>query len=204
MAPKRTIYLLRHGETEQEGDRRLIGQLDVPLNETGFRQARWWRQELSSVSFERCCCSDLLRSLQTADTLAGLCRGPVEVLPPLREIHLGEWQGLSTAEIQSRFPGEWERRGKDFVSFRPRGGESFSDLVDRAIPVFEQILDRLTGKTLIVAHAGVNRVILCRVLGMPLANLFRLGQGFGALNIIDCSQAGAQLSALNQLPPVTQ
>jgi hypothetical protein len=42
------------------------------------------------------------------------------------------------------------------------------------------------------------------VLGMPLANLFRLGQGFGALNIIDCSQGGAQLSALNQLPPVTR
>ena len=202
MTMNRTIYLLRHGEIDLHGSRPLIGQSDVPLNETGFRQARWWREELSTVPFDRCYCSSLLRSRQTAETLAGLSQHPVEILPQLREIHLGAWEGLSMAEIHSRFPGEWERRGQDLACFRPQEGESFSDLSARVLPALERILDRLRGNAIILAHAGVNRVILCRVLGMPLANLFRLGQGFGALNMIDCIQERLQLTALNLLPRV--
>lgn len=194
------IYLLRHGEVDLHGSKCLIGQADLPLNETGFRQARWWRKELASVCFEHCCCSNLLRSRQTADTLSGLSQHPAEVLPERSEIHLGAWEGLSMDEIHSRFPGEWERRGQDLASFRPLGGESFSDLSARVLPALESILDRLRGNAIIVAHAGVNRVILCHVLGMPIANLFRLGQGFSALNIIDSSHGGLQLAALNLLP----
>ncbi len=125
----------------------------------------------------------------------------VEILPALREIHLGEWQGCTRAEIGSRFPGEWEKRGRDLAGYRPPGGESFEDLRARVVPAFEDIRKTLSGNALIVSHAGVNRVILCHVLGMPLSNLFRLDQATGSLNILHFREKEPRLKALNRVPP---
>ena len=171
------------------------------MTERGLRQARWWGAELALVPFEQCYCSDLIRARQTAVILAASLQCEVEVLTALREINLGEWDGLSRAEVCSRFPGEWEKRGRDLAGYRPQGGESFDDLAARVLPVFEHIRQGLSGNALIVAHAGVNRVILCRVLGMPLHNLFRLEQGPGALSILHLHDEELRLAALNRLPP---
>jgi probable phosphoglycerate mutase len=71
------------------------------------------------------------------------------------------------------------------------------------VPVFEEIARQNKGSVLIVAHAGVNRVILCHVLGMPLANLFRLDQDYGALNMIDCKEKQMRVKAINVRPAWT-
>jgi len=191
------IYLLRHGEIEQGEKRRFIGQADLPLNENGLHQARLWQEKLKAELFERIYSSDLNRARQTALIIAGHHQGKVQLLPALREINLGEWEGLPVAEAQARFPAEWQRREKDLVSFRPPGGESFRDLAVRIGPVFNRIVQELGGDILIVAHAGVNRVILCQVLGMDLANLFRLGQDYGSLNLIEPDKDDWRVVAMN-------
>lgn len=119
------IYLLRHGEIEGEGDKRLIGRTDVPLSETGQSQARWWRTALEHVRFRRVYCSDLVRAHQTAEILAARGTRSVTVVPELREINLGRWDGLTAEQVKTRFPGEWEERGLNFAEYRPIGGESF-------------------------------------------------------------------------------
>ena len=106
-------------------------------------------------------------------------------------------KGSPAAEAQARFPAEWQRREKDLVTFRPPGGESFRDLAVRIEPVFNQMVQAPEGDILIVAHAGVNRVILCRVLGMDLANLFRLGQDYGSLNLLEPKKDEWRLVAMN-------
>ncbi len=191
------IYLLRHGEIELQDKKRFIGQTDLPLNQNGLHQAHYWHQELSPVLFSRIYCSDLKRSYDTARIIAGLGQEDIHAMPQLREIHLGEWEGLSMLEMQTEFPEKWKKRGEDIVSYCPERGESFADLHDRAVPFFEQIVRELKGDVLIVAHGGVNRVILCHVLGMPLENLFRLGQDYGSLNIIDCNRTPMQITAMN-------
>lgn len=201
MQSNRMIYLLRHGETESRGEKRLLGQADMPLSERGLRQARWWSEELARVPFERCWCSALARARRTAEILAESLQCALEVLPDLREIDLGEWDGCSRSEIGFRFPGEWEKRGREMASYRPPGGESFEDLAARVVPAFERIRKGLSGNALIVAHAGVNRVILCHVLGMPAGHLFRLEQGPGSLSILRLGEQEDSLTALNRLPP---
>lgn len=84
---------------------------------------------------------------------------------------------------------------------RPPGGESFRDLQARVWPVFEAIARRICGPTLMVTHAGVIRVLLCRLLGMPLENLFCIGQTHGALNIIALRQEGRRIQAMNLRSP---
>jgi probable phosphoglycerate mutase len=191
------IYLLRHGEIEQSEERRFVGQADLPLNENGLHQALSWQQKLKAGLFEKIYASDLSRTRQTALIIAGHHQGKVQLLPALREINLGEWEGLSVAEVQARYPEEWQSREKDLVTFRPPGGESFRDLAVRIGQVFSQIVQELEGDILIVAHAGVNRVILCQVLGLDLANLFRLGQDYGSLNLIECNKDDWQVVAMN-------
>ena len=90
--------------------------------------------------------------------------------------------------------------GQILMSTRPADGESFLDLRTRALPLFKEIVAQTETPVLIVGHAGVNRVILCDLLGIPLKNLFRLGQDYGALNIIDSTAADLRLRIMNMCP----
>ena len=199
-----TVYLMCHGDSRQDDVRRYIGQTDLLLNQTGVEQAKYWQRRLSSVSLYRIYCSNLVRSLETARIIAQDREIPVRPLPELREINLGAWEGLSVTEVRQRFPGEYERRGEDFPDYRPPNGESFSDLRRRIVPVFERIVSEMEGNVLIVGHAGVNRTILCHVLGMPLANLFRLEQQPGSLSIIVRKGTTFRLRGINILPPTQE
>ncbi len=199
--PTGEIYLLRHGAIQsKEEPKRYIGQIDVPLNAIGMRQARQWAGYFATMAFDRICCSDLTRSRQTADMIAAGREIEIEPLPVLREIYLGRWDGLSYAAVKKGNPQQFHSRGDDIAGYRPPGGESFRDLARRVWPAFQQLASRPIGKTLIVGHAGVNRVILCRVLGLPLANLFRIGQEYGALNILSKRPEGWRVQVLNLVP----
>ncbi|MBI5571132.1 MAG: histidine phosphatase family protein [Desulfomonile tiedjei] len=182
---KREIYLLRHGEIDRNYETRFVGHIDLALTENGVLQAQRWQSVLAGCAFGTIYCSDLMRSLRTAQIIADGTNSRVQVARPLREINLGEWDGLARDDVRARFPNAWRQRGEDFEGYRPPGGESFSDLSARVVPFFEQVVRRANGRELIVGHAGVNRVILCHVLGLPLANLLRIGQDYGCLNIIE-------------------
>jgi len=93
--------------------------------------------------------------------------------------------------------GEYEKRGADMVYYRPPAGECFADVAARVIPLFEEIVRYSSGNLLIVGHAGVNKVILCHILGMPLENLFRLRQDYSCLNVIDCGREKMRLREMN-------
>ena len=134
------ICLLRHGEIDLNGKKRYVGQVDLPLTQKGESQARWWQQALADSPLSRIYCSDLMRSWQTAQIIAGFRPVRVQVMPQLREIDLGEWDGLCVDEVKNRFPEEWQRRGQDLVNYRPPGGESFADVHARVVPLFEQIV----------------------------------------------------------------
>ena len=93
---------------------------------------------------------------------------------------------LPRREVAERQPAEYEQRGRDIENFRPPGGESFGDLAARVLSFWESVIEGSgPGTIAIAAHAGVNRVILCHVLGMPLRNLFRLGQCPGCVDVIE-------------------
>jgi alpha-ribazole phosphatase len=194
------VYLFRHGEITHDGTTRLIGQTDVPLNETGRNQARWWCRVLEPVAFRQVYCSDLVRSRETAEIMAGNSPASITVLPWLREIDLGQWDGMTREEVNVRFPGEWDTRGRNMSEYRPASGESFADLAARVVPAFETLTRHAEDLIVIVGHAGVNRVVLCHILGMPLHHLFRVRQDYGVLNIIDVTGDSSQVSLMNLRP----
>ena len=88
--------------------------------------------------------------------------------------------------ISERYPEQLNGRFQDLANFRIPAGESLGDMRDRVVPRLQQLVAAHPGESLaLVAHAGVNRVILCHALSLPLENIFRLDQNYGCLNIID-------------------
>ena len=192
-----TVYLMRHGDIRQDNVKRYIGQADIALNALGRAQAMSWRKELAGIPLRRIYCSDLSRSHETACIIAEGRTAPVQPLSKLREINLGAWDGQAIDNVRSLYMGEYEKRGADMVYYRPPAGECFADVAARVIPLFEEIVRNSSGNLLIVGHAGVNKVILCHILGMPLENLFRLRQDYGCLNVIDCGRDNTRLREIN-------
>jgi broad specificity phosphatase PhoE len=192
------IYLIRHGEITQSSPRRFVGQTNLLLTDRGRKQMRQVADYFVGKGVSRLLCSPLLRCVESAE-IVGLTLGlRPEVVPDLREIGLGQWEGLTVEEVRERFPGDYEARGRDLAGFRPEGGESFADVERRAWPAFEALSDFISPQA-IVAHGGVNRVLLCSILGMPLENLFRLGQDYGCVNVVRTGRDGFCVEAMNFL-----
>jgi broad specificity phosphatase PhoE len=169
------ILLARHGETEWSRDRRHTGRTDIPLTETGRREAAMLRDSLSDRSFGRVLSSPLSRALDTCRG-AGL-GGDAEVSDDLCEWDYGEYEGIITAEIRRGRPG-WSlwRDGCP-------GGETAADVGRRADRVIASLAG-LEGDAALFAHGHVLRVLTARWLG--------LGPEAGALFKLDT----ATLSAL--------
>ncbi|AJQ26429.1 alpha-ribazole phosphatase [Pelosinus fermentans JBW45] len=195
----RTVYLIRHGKIKfEDNQRRYIGQLDLPLSLEGIQQAQCLETILKDIDIGKVYCSDLLRSQQTAQIIAGNKAIPVIVRKDLREIHMGNWEGRTFSHIVKEYPEEFKARGADIGYYRVAGGESFADCYKRVIDAFHEIMNSSSGTILLVGHAGVNRLLLCYVLGMPLANLFRMNQDYGSLNIIATRKSGWQVKLVNE------
>jgi broad specificity phosphatase PhoE/CTP:molybdopterin cytidylyltransferase MocA len=182
---RRVIYLVRHGAIQSPADpRRFIGQVDLPLNAEGFRQAEQLAEALEDVPLSAVFCSDLKRAVDTAQIIAKPHQFSCIPRRDLREISLGLWEGLTFDEVRSQHPEEFRARGFDIVHYRPPQGESFLDCALRFIPAFYEILNSTRGNILIVGHAGVNRIILSQALCRSLEGLFGIDQEYGCLNIL--------------------
>ena len=194
------LYLVRHGAIISVAGKSFIGQLEAPLSEEGVEQAWALRNWLEPVTFSRVLASDLSRSRRTAMIVAGCSADRVDALPALREINLGEWEGITFDEIRRRFPEDYAARGRDMENWRPPGGESFSDCRARAQTALAEIVAASHGNVLLAGHAGVNRLILCSVLGIPVKNLHCIGQNYGCVNVIEFGPERTRVQLLNYTP----
>lgn len=177
-----TLHLLRHGALPPNPDHRFIGQQDLPLSDEGKRQARFWQREFSGMPLTEVWTSDLARCRETTAIVMAQRVLPLHIDAAFREISLGSWEGLTKTEVEKRFPGAVSARGRDFWNYVPCGGESFSMLSRR---VMNALLRRLAGlgpedSALLVAHAGVNRMILMHHLALGMGDFFALPQPYGA------------------------
>lgn len=191
------IYLVRHGDIGLGHEKQYISRSDLPLSDLGKQQASLLKELFSRVPLESIYCSDLWRAQQTAEIIGVAHQIQPVAVEELREINMGDWEGKTFSEIKANYPKEFQERGENIAAYSPPRGESFSDCRRRVIPVFESLPNQDEAVTLIVGHAGVNRVILCHVLGIPLENLFRLEQNYSCVNLICKGISGYRLKYLN-------
>src|ERR1044072_4215809 len=123
------VYLIRHGVTAWNRDRRFQGHLDVPLSPEGEEQAEAVAEWLArrDADFAALYTSDLLRASQTAGAIGRRLGLEPVLLQELREMHCGEWQGLSVHEVEARYPGQLERWTERIDIYAPPGREGIPD-----------------------------------------------------------------------------
>jgi broad specificity phosphatase PhoE len=198
--PPTLIALLRHGEVLHAETRRFIGHLDVPLSERGEQQCMAQAEALRGLPLAAVFSSDLARARRSAEIIAGPHGLTPVLVPALREMAMGRWDGLTAAEIRDREPAafaEWMARVGEFPF---PGGESVPDLRARAWPAFTALAGRYRGRAIaVVAHGGTNRAILCEALGLPLGRLLGFGQDYGALSLLE-GPGPWHLRRLNERP----
>jgi alpha-ribazole phosphatase len=176
------IFLVRHAKpVSPDNKKRFLGQTDIPLSPEGSRQAESLARELVKHPITGIYSSDLLRASQTASPIAEKFNLHVQTEKRFREINMGDWENLTFTEVRSNFTDEFEKRGKNIAHYRRPGGECFADVQARALAAFSEIvLGSITGDVVIVAHSGVNRMILCSVMNVPIADLFTIKMGYAS------------------------
>jgi broad specificity phosphatase PhoE len=167
------LLLVRHGESTWNFEHRIQGQSDPPLSEEGRRQAERLGRRLIGQTFAGFYSSDLKRALETAGSIATATGGRPEPMNALREIYLGEWEGLRTEELARRFPEAWRRWAAEPNWDLVPGGEGAERFETRVVGALDALFARhRQGDVLVVTHGGVIQVALHSVLGRPSRGLF--------------------------------
>lgn len=181
---KRYIFLLRHGETEYGKEKRYLGHTDCKLSKEGKNQAKCLASifEKHRIVIDSIFSSDLIRCKNTINIV--FPEREVTFLEQLREINMGEWDGLTFDEVKNKYAEYYKNRGENIAEFTPESGESFSKCQKRAVTVFKDIINSTKGNIAICSHAGFIRALLCSLSNIDLINMFNIKQNYGCVNII--------------------
>lgn len=203
----KTVYLVRHGAINIGKERRYIGSTELSLSEKGIGDGAALRDFFQEIPIDLVFLSPMKRCIETAELLfsetqAGtifsengekeknqkngtLIHGgmeiPYEIREALREIHMGEWEGVPMKEIRQRYPEAYLKRGEELDCFRPPKGESFQEVQERAVTVVKEIFERKERNILILSHSGVNRALLSYFSGALLKDLMKLEVPYGSV-----------------------
>jgi probable phosphoglycerate mutase len=190
------ILLARHGETAWNREGRYQGHTDIPLSAAGEAQASALGRRLQAVTIHRAVASPLSRARRTAELILGDRAGMLGLDAGLKEISHGLWEGKLASEVEKSHPqllAQWRTGPPADLAAGP-DAESLGQVLARAWEALERATLGLGERqtVLVVAHDAVNRVLLCRVLGLPLDRVWRFRQAPATLNVL----AGPDLAHL--------
>jgi 2,3-bisphosphoglycerate-dependent phosphoglycerate mutase len=163
------LIVIRHGETAWNRERRLQGQIDIPLNDTGRAQARALAEALTGEPIDAVYTSDLGRAVETATPLAEALGLRVRAERRLRERCYGELEGMTYAEVAEKRPEDFARWQARVPDYAPPAGESLREFHERAVEVALSLSRRHPGERIaLVAHGGVLDCLYREATGMTL------------------------------------
>src|SRR5205814_876381 len=158
---KLRLFVVRHGETAWSRERRFAGSRDVALEPEGLRQCEAVARALASQVVAAVYASPLERARASAELIAKPHRLPVEIDPAFGEMAFGEWEGLTREEVAARFPAAYEEWRHAPHLVRIAGGETLSQVAERARGAVQALAASHTGETIVlVTHAIVTRLIV--------------------------------------------
>jgi len=181
------LLLVRHGATSLTAENRFSGAIGVELSAEGRGQVAQLAERLSTEKISAIYASPLSRTVETAEILAQPHGIGIEKRDGLKEISHGRWEGLTRAEVEERYPGEYPAWDADPFTFAPVGGESGLAVLARALPVIREIVVAHEGqRVLVVSHKATLRLLISSLLGFDGRGYRdRLDQSPACLNIID-------------------
>jgi len=196
-----SIWLVRHGQTEFNKQRRYQGVADSPLTHYGLLQAHALARRLRRIPFKVAVVSPCLRAQVTAETILADRDAAIVDDPRWRETNHGRWEGLTYQEVRARFPDEAAARFADALHGRPAGGESLAEVAQRVVEGWRALLQQHSGgRILVVTHATPVQLALCLVSGMTPTLYWRWRIDLGSVTAFDVYGGGTIVRMVNEAP----
>jgi len=166
---KTEIYIVRHGQTEWNIQKRYQGSGDSPLTERGINQAKALNNYLKDMNFDKVFSSPSKRALHTAQIVSGKPASEIITISDFQEINLGKWEGKLYSEMENENPDLYHGFWHAPHLYKPTDSESFTDLTNRTFSAFLNTVKQNIGKRiLIVSHAAASMSILNKIENRPL------------------------------------
>jgi len=169
-----SIYLVRHGETEWNSQKRLQGWQDSNLTEKGIEDAEALHDHLSDMEFDAIYSSTSKRAFKTAEVIVGKRKLEIVVDDNLREIYLGDWEGKTTYEVEQLYENEYYNFWNNPHLYNRKNSETFIQVQDRALKTINKIMqEKKSGNILIVTHGVTLKMIMNYFEKQSLENLWK-------------------------------
>jgi len=192
------IILIRHGQTAWNREEVFRGRAGVPLDDVGLQQAEAVAAALQEEPIALVVASPLSRAVQTARAVAQSHKLPVVNDDAFTDIDFGQWQGVPAAQVQQQYPelyAAWLTR-PHHVRFP--GGEDLNTVAARAFAGLEALAECRVAETIaLVAHRVVNKLLICRVLGLDSSHFWQIKQDTACINRLSFGADGWVLECLN-------
>ena len=153
------LYIVRHGETAWNKEEVFRGRKDIPLNDTGKRQAEMVGAYFAGRSVDRIVASPLSRATVTADAISRTTGVRVETMEEFTDINFGTWEGLPLKDVEKRFPQDFACWKTSPEKARIEGGETLAEVRDRVSRAIANISDQ-EGSVVVVTHRVICKLVV--------------------------------------------
>jgi broad specificity phosphatase PhoE len=194
-----SIYLVRHGQTAWNKDEIFRGRTDIPLDETGLKQAELVGEYFKGMEIHGIYSSTLSRAWETAQKIAQFHNTVVQPLPGIIDMSFGTWEGCPHQEIREKDSKTYRQWVEEPHLVKLPGGESLDDVGVRAMAALEEVIRNHPGKTLVlVSHRVICKVLICAILGLDNSHFWQITQDTTAINLIQHRNGKYILSLMNE------
>jgi len=194
-----SIYLVRHGQTAWNKEEIFRGRTDIPLDETGLKQAELVGEYFRGMEIYTIYSSPLSRAFQTAQKIAQFHNLKVQLLDGINDMSFGNWEGRPHKEIREKDSKIYRQWVEEPHLVRLPGGEGLDDVRVRAMAAMEDVVRDHSGKTLVlVSHRVICKVLICGILGLDNSHFWQITQDTTAINLIQYRKGKYILSLMNE------
>lgn len=191
------LYVVRHGETAWNKEEVFRGRKDVPLNETGQKQAQLTGQYFLNKGIARIFSSPLGRAIQTAEGISKATKMPIEVMDELTDMNFGAWEGLTLREVEKLYPEELGVWRNSPQKFRAMGGENLVNVRKRVVKGLQTMITNEQESVVLVTHRVLCKIIVLLSLRIPNSHFWKIRFDPASVTLIEKIGDSVSLSFLN-------
>lgn len=192
------LYIVRHGETQWNKEEVFRGRKDVPLNETGLWQAELTGAFLSDKGVDGVYSSPLVRATQTADAICRATGAGLTLDSAFLDMDFGPWEGLSLADVRTRYPKEFESWQKSPHLFRIAGAETLTQVLRRVQKGLRRIEEEAIGVAVITTHRVICKLLALHFMGASNRAFWRAKVDPASITIVEQKGQEIVVSLFNQ------
>lgn len=184
------LLLIRHGETDWNVAKKIQGSADISLNEKGIQQAHELGAKFlaKNITVEKIYSSPLKRAVMTAEILSQTIKKDMLVAEGLKEINLGEWEGLPWPIVAEKYPQEYQVWYENRRYTKTPQGESYEDMLQRVLHSLKEIIAENNQDVAIVSHSAVIMCLQCLVTNTPFEKMMRFKTENTVITELDSQQ----------------